>query len=225
MLVPGAYNGSASSGAISSAYFPPTIASVVVSGALATDAAGNAMPTDGGTALTVSGRDFGPAGTSIALSYSSNTSSLGLTYLASACVVSVPDAVATCASTPGVGAGLSFRLQAGANSRQVSAPFSGSLVRYALPTVATAAPALISTRGVDTLTLTGANFGPLGKGDLVVRYSSAPNWAAPSALVYTASSCAVTVAHRTLTCTTHFARRGNRVYHAFTPAASHSAVC
>ena len=58
-------------------------------------------------------------------------------------------------------------------------------------------PAVVSTHGVDAITLTGANLGPLGPTDMAAQYASAGIWANASATagaVYAATGCAVSSA-------------------------------
>ena len=191
--ITGAAPSNATSGALTSAYYPPTLTGAT---------AAILLPTAGGTSISLTGRDFGPAGTNITVSYTSSTSSWtpsGGKYTATSCSVT-SDAAASCLSAPGVGGGLVFQVQSGSVARQISAPFTGSAVAYALSTVTAALPLIVNTRATNSLNITGTNFGPAGQTDLVVRYSNAANWSSPTATIYTASGCVVAIAHTGISC-------------------------
>jgi len=203
--VSGAVLGFTGSSGILTGYYPPSVSSIVVSGASSTNASENTMPTAGGTVLSLTGRDFGPIGSPISLRYMSSTSTLNKIIAATGCSLTSAHTGATCSSAEGVGGGLRFTLQIGVDASGAGAEFSATLVRYATPAISSILPTTpIPTRGVDTtIFLTGRNFGPVGS-DIIVRYSTAAAWADSSqGYVYTASNCVVVAskAHTQVSCT------------------------
>ena len=121
------------------------------------------------------------------------------------CAVAKENSALLCAAAPGASTGLMWTLSVGGQSSLP--PTTG----YAPPSITgvTMSRALIPTDGNTTVVLTGLNFGPLGSasananGLRWVMYGAFPLPTAPfPALNYTASSCAVTVAHTQITCST-----------------------
>ena len=163
-------------------YEAPTITTVttaVTGGVLAFD-------TEGGEMLTVTGTNFGTAalGHDVSIEYGDG----GDEYTAS-CTVSTDNTGLTCPTSPGTGTShpLFVRID-----NQVSS--NSATIGYKAPVIASiTAPSRLDTRGAETVTITGRSFG-LG-GLLAVTYGTAPN-------AYTATGCAVTTAHREITCTT-----------------------
>jgi hypothetical protein len=79
-------------------YYKPSISSVYLSTAsTSTDPATNTMITNGGAQILLEGRDLGPFGTSIALTYSPSTASVVRIFNGLLCSVSTPDSKVQCA--------------------------------------------------------------------------------------------------------------------------------
>ena len=116
---------------LSTGYMVPNITAVYLADAVsAWDWASNAMSTEGGADIILDGRDFGPVGTPVALTFRSTMSTLGTNYAATACVISVADTSLQCASAPGVGGGFdvplaAFKLAHGSASVQTPPPRMG----------------------------------------------------------------------------------------------------
>jgi hypothetical protein len=155
---------------------------------------GTLLPTAGGARVTITGTAFGPgsnstsANTFFSLSPGIQYGSYGVN--ASGCNVTTTGGVATmvCTTVPGVGAALPLVVVVGnQQSRQ-----SGTL-SYSPPSVSTVSLAVLSTAGGENVTITGSNFGPVGPVSVILTSAG---------INYTATSCAVAVAHVTIECVT-----------------------
>jgi hypothetical protein len=194
-------------------YLPPALHNVTLTSASGdSDLAGNAMPTDGSAFIRVRGTNFGPASSSVILRYGplpgllppGGLADVPLPYVTARCGSEVEHDVVFCRSVPGVG-GLPFlfRVAVDVSELQVSAPFDDSLVRYLVPSITGVSSPTLDTRGGDSFSVQGTNFGPVGTAANVV-YSNA--WSSDLASSIPASTsaaagCAVTVAHTTVACT------------------------
>lgn len=185
-------------------YLPPTISSVSLSTAVSTnDIPSNIMITDGGASITVSGSNFGPIGTTLRLAYGSSVDASDYIVTCSPSFAN-PHQIINCFSAPGVGAPLYFKVLIGYQSTGISPIFTGSVVKYAPPTITlvriTPLTAL-STIGGENIDIIGTGFGVNGMTNVLALYSN--GWIqaglTSSTPIYTAS-CVVTVAHRRLTC-------------------------
>jgi hypothetical protein len=198
---PGAVASCQATASVRTGYLPPSLAAVYVEGsASTTDPAQNAIPTDGGTPLLVTGTNFGPTGTLIRLVYGSAAASP--TAYTATCVSVDPHISARCWSVAGVGGPLVFRLLVGSNAKGASDLFASSPVAYAVPTVSIVRAGLLNTAGGDAVVLTGNNYGPIGTAGIVALYSAGWTQAgvASTTTTYTTARCTVTIAHRQLTC-------------------------
>jgi hypothetical protein len=179
-------------------YYKPSISSVYLSTAsTSTDPATNTMITNGGAQIVLEGRDLGPFGTSIAVTYSPSTASVVRIFNGLLCSVATPDSKVQCVSSIGSGGSLTFKITVGS---QVSSNFNNTVVRYASPTVTSALPLLLNTNATDNITLTGTNFGPIypDTADLSITYSN--DWLSSYPHIYIATGCVVRVPHTTIFC-------------------------
>jgi hypothetical protein len=179
-------------------YYKPSISSVYLSTAsTSTDPATNTMITNGGAQIVIEGRDLGPSGTPITLTYSPNTASVVRIFTGLSCLISAADSKVQCYSSVGSGGSLTFKITVGS---QVSSNFNNTVVRYASPTVTSALPLLLNTNATDNITLTGTNFGPIypDTADLSITYSN--DWLSSYPHIYTATGCVVRVPHTTIFC-------------------------
>jgi hypothetical protein len=170
--------------------------------------------------------NFGPMGsTDVIVQYGSG----GRKFTAVNCTVLVPSASnaggATqslqCLSAMGVGADLWWTVTAGLQVSPLFALPGGvsgtSASRYLPPSVLAVAPsvALLSTRGRQSVNLTGSNFGPAGferDGNLFVTYGPVSE----EGRRYSARGCVVTTPHSVITCTTVSGVGGNHVWRVVT---------
>ena len=189
-------------------FMPPVISSV---------AGASTMPTLGGAVLTVTGTGFGPAampgGSSIYARLNYGLPGLESTYLTGNCIVVTQQTVIQCTAAPGVGAGLSFSLNVGvvpgassAGAYQVGVQASAPLaptpaVSYAAPTLTLPlAVAPMPTAGGTKFNFSGTNLGPLNT-PILFSYSKDAAVTGGSQPLFSATSCAVTIAHTQATCT------------------------
>jgi hypothetical protein len=195
---PGAISPASTLSPVLVSYYKPSISSVYLSTAsTSTDPATNTMATNGGAQIVIDGRDLGPTGSPIALSYSPSTTSVVRIFSGLSCVVSTSDSRVQCFSSVGSGGSLTFKITVGS---QVSSNFNNTVVRYASPTVTSALPLLLNTNATDNITLTGTNFGPIypDTADLSITYSN--DWLSSYPHIYTATGCIVRVPHTTIFC-------------------------
>jgi hypothetical protein len=195
---PGAISPASTLSPVLVSYYKPSISSVYLSTAsTSTDPATNSMSTNGGAQIVIDGRDFGPLGTSIAITYSPSTASVVRIFNGLLCSVATPDSKVQCVSSIGSGGSLTFKITVGS---QVSSNFNNTVVRYASPTVTSALPLLLNTNATDNITLTGTNFGPIypDSADLSITYSN--DWLSSYPHIYTATGCIVRVPHTTIFC-------------------------
>eukprot|EP00808_Paulinella_micropora_P022933 g26443.t1 len=172
-----------------SSYGPPVITSLGTSAP---------MPTRGGSLITVIGYNFAFAGDPVAVTYGIT----GVERTAANCNITVSHTQALCFSVPGHGRMQKFYLTSGGKT---SRALSTVQLSYAAPTITniTGLPAgeRLNTAGGETITLIGDNFGEVGSGaPLTVQHMyDAP---ASAADYFFPASCAVSIAHTQLTCTT-----------------------
>jgi hypothetical protein len=179
-------------------YYKPSISSVYLSTASSsTDPVTNIMTTSGGAQIILDGRDLGPSGTTITLSYSPATASVARLFSGTSCLIASADSKVQCFSSVGSGGSLNFMITVGG---QVSNNFNNTVVRYASPTVTSALPLLLNTNATDNITLTGTNFGPIyaDTADIKITYSN--DWLSTYPHIYTATGCAVRVPHTSIFC-------------------------
>ena len=158
-----------------------------------------AMNTAGGENVLVSGSNFGPTGTSLRCFY---RNSLGTMYKCSTCSVSVGSSQVQCGSVAGVGGGVQWLVEvAGRNG----SAWSTATMSYGAPTISSQVGSVVSlaTSGGTVVTLAGSNFGAVGAASVSGVYSGGT-----TGLSYTAS-CAVTVDHVQMACTTVAGVGGN----------------
>jgi len=179
-------------------YYKPSISSIYLSTASSsTDPVTNTMSTIGGAQIILDGRDLGPSGTTITLSYSPATASVTRLFSGASCVLASADSKVQCFSSVGSGGSLNFKITVGG---QTSNNFNNTVVRYASPTVTSALPLLLNTNATDNITLTGLNFGPIyaDAADIKITYSN--DWLSTYPHIYTASGCVVRVPHTSIFC-------------------------
>jgi VCBS repeat-containing protein len=193
-------------------YLPPTLKNAsLITSAGPLDAAGNAMPTDGSAVIRVTGANFGPASSTVILRYGpapalvppGGLAAVPLPYATVRCSPEVEHDSVLCRSVPGVG-GLPFlfRVAVDVSALQVSPPLDTSLVRYMPPSITGVTGPVLNTRGGETFAVQGTNLGPVGTPAQVVYSTS---WSADGSTsdpttTFTASGCAVTVAHTAAAC-------------------------
>ncbi|CAE7839292.1 unnamed protein product, partial [Symbiodinium sp. KB8] len=147
-----------SSFGVHTSYIPPSISSAVVPSTGCTSA--------GGTAIVLTGRGFGPAGTAVRGWY--GQPGTGSYYLATCAVksiqaegASVASAVVECVTAPGIGGGHQWQIAVGGQISAWSGP--GIVLSYDVPVIgAVTLPAsvTIDTVGGTEVRLSGTNFGP-----------------------------------------------------------------
>ena len=195
---------------ITTAYFAPTITSVV-------DA--DALPTAGGSTFYVRGTNFGPADTKVqALTYWSEHRPEVL-YAGTECHVSSPHVEVACTSVPGVGkdlrVSLAIQFQA-SNVVAVGGPGGTTSLSHGPPTITSVAllsggsagsdesaarrllaGGVMATAGGEVVRLTGENLGPAS--GHVVTGTMGPT---SDPTRYASSQCLVTVANTQVDCIT-----------------------
>jgi hypothetical protein len=148
------------------------------------------MPTHGGTTITLTGTNFGPAtGPAVVVTYGVT----GTRYAASGCAVLVPNTQIQCTSLPGIGAHLAWKVRVGG---QLSA-LSVSQTSYTVPNITSltifGGASSMPTVGGTIVTVNGTNFGPLAFDPVNATYGVIGT-------EYAATSCVVTVGHVTMRC-------------------------
>lgn len=93
----------------------------------------------------------------------------------------------SCTTSPGVGAGHTWRVTVSGSPATSSATTS-----YAAPAISSFSPQTISTDGTTSVTIAGSNFGPVGT-SVSATYGGG---------TYTANACSVTVANTRVVCGT-----------------------
>ncbi len=151
-------------GMAGSRYAPPTVSSFrLVAAPLAPV---TALATEGGEAIAIVGRDFGPTRATLTSVAYTSASQEGVTFVVDveACVMSVPHEEVTCATVPGAGVGMQWLLvvggQVSTNPSTAYAPPEVHGVVAAVPGSGVDVGAL-STNGGAELFVVGANFGPV----------------------------------------------------------------
>jgi hypothetical protein len=195
---PGAISPASTISPVLLSYYKPSISSVYLSTAsTSTDPLTNAMSTIGGAQIVIDGRDLGPTGSPITVTYSPGTAIVPRVFSGSSCVVSTTDSKVQCFSSVGSGGSLNFKITVGG---QISNNFNNTVVRYASPTVTSALPLLLNTNATDNITLTGTNFGPIyaDTADITITYSN--DWLSTYPHIYTATGCVVRVPHTSIFC-------------------------
>ena len=207
--------GTSSAGVTRTSYHPPTLTSVSGAGAHFAD-------TSGGQRVVIAGDQFGAAGVAgggvEAVTYGVN----GTEFAAVDCAVSVHHTGVTCLTAPGTGRGHSWRITVGGQVSELLFADTG----YGSPIVSHFSGTGAGdgdTRGGEEVVLHGFNFGAdigvitgveytlpavesSGSGDGDGGSGSGDgggdsNASDEDVLVFTASGCALTVPHETLTCT------------------------
>eukprot|EP00808_Paulinella_micropora_P030656 g79511.t1 len=179
----GAQSSALSSSSQVSSYRAPSISTL----------SGAAMPTAGGSVVTVEGQDFGPANALVNPVTGTYGKVTGQEKSATNCAVTVSHTTITCNSVQGTGRGHYWRVTVGAQQSMRS----NSTMDYAVPTISALSGALplLSTLGGETVTLSGTNFGAVGSGaTLQARYGNQVDYE------YVASACIVTSDHVQMTC-------------------------
>lgn len=152
--------------------------------------------TDGGQVVLIAGSQFGPRYSSDDYSHISVTyGPTGDEYTAASCRVSAAHSQLECLTVPGTGKDHSWRVWIG---DQESALFD-AMTSYSPPIVAYylgAGSSDADTKGGETVTVMGANFG--NDDDKIDRV----RYAAPNGTVFDASDCEIVVEHTTIVCTT-----------------------
>jgi hypothetical protein len=128
-------------------YHAPTINIITVG------ASGTSMATAGGESLVITGTNFGPVGTPVAVQYGPNY----WKYTATACSVSIASTHVTCTSLPGYGATFVWQVTVGGSATN-AVPFA--LLGYTVPAVtALSLTTGANPNGGEAVTITGTNFG------------------------------------------------------------------
>lgn len=181
---------SASGSGIVVSYTPPAITGV----------SGVAMPTPGGSVVTIVGTNFGPLssqtsiwtalGATIVVTYGGSVGSL---YTAAACNVSVAGTHIVCFSTAGCGAALQFVVDIDSQTSPLSAATVN--LSYSLPAITSFDAGALSVPTVGSyVTMYGTNFGPISATAPVPTVVAATYGASPLGTTYTALNCNVTLA-------------------------------
>ena len=146
-----------------------------------------------GATFLINGLNFGPVGTTVALSYGPPGGSL-LRYANAPCLVMIAHTQLICMALPGIGANLSFSIAA-ANSPSLVA-FNNTNLRYASPTLNSISAPILSTLGGESIVITGTNFGPAtsSPSDVSFTYGNGTTLQATGCIV------AAETAHTRLTC-------------------------
>lgn len=149
----------------------------------------SALPTAGGTTVTIEGNNFGPSSEDIpSVSYGSESA----TYEASDCVMTVEHTTLECDTIVGTGASHEWRVVVGGQTSAV-APSTTSYARPSISSLSGSGLGSVSTSGGVAVTISGTNFGTSSTAGLVVTVgSSSPTFSA---------TCTFAVAHTTLSCT------------------------
>ena len=160
---------------------------------------GSAMSTTGLQTVVLSGTGLGLAEspTIVSARYTNGNFSL----VAAGCQVSIDGLEVQCATVVGVGAAYEWHLFVDGGNATVQSVAAVTL-SYAAPVLSSfEGPGAVgaSTAGGQLVTLRGSGFGPVG-GAYITRVTYSPTDA--EALVFTATGCAVSVAHVTIECTT-----------------------
>ena len=146
------------------------------------------MPTNGTTSVTITGENFGPLA-----DYNVLTARYGktATEYQTECLLTQSNTQMECQVVPGVGKDLKWSVVVGGAS---STPFGPS--SYAVPHVQQLSGTLVmNTRGAETVTLSGRDFGPLGT-------PVAATYGQGTCTEYTATACTVLEAHTKASCKT-----------------------
>ena len=165
--------------------------------------------TQGGQQVILTGSQFGPVtpllpdgtptGPSLPAAYYAHpatwadSGSTGARYTAAGCFVAVAGTKMVCATAPGVGAGLVWRVEVGGQTSPVLTSDSSS---YHPPIVASYAPTLHpETAGGEVIAITGAQFGPAGTPIDGATYG-------PNGTEFVATNCSLVTPHTQVQCTT-----------------------
>jgi hypothetical protein len=180
------------------------------------------LPTQGGSTVTLTGEDFGsslrfdgadnnPSAEPVKVTYGPN----GVEYDAVNCTMTVEQKEIVCVTAPGVGTNLRFMVQHTGSSSKLSA----GTISYLAPIVNAVVPAYgtysgaansvgdltgFNTAGGEHVTLTGANFGPVGTVvEAFYRLPDAGGFDGGATLRgsrFQATRCNLTEAHTTVVC-------------------------
>jgi len=187
----GSGDAATSSSSVVTSYAPPSIADVT---------GADALLTQGGEWVVLSGDNLGPNGTFVRVAYGSDPSNLD--RVAESCAFVEVHSSVRCQTTAGVGAPLHWRVTVGQQSSAVVT--RGAYAPPSIANVTTSAP-LLDTAGGDALVVDGSNLGALGT-PVMVTYGGAGHDR------YRATQCVVSVAHQQIKClTTHGVGAGHRV--------------
>jgi hypothetical protein len=177
-------------------YSPPTISSVTSN-----------MPTQGGTAMTLTGTNFGPLSSSniwsilgLGVTASYGPPSNSAFYTANACSVSIANTRMICVSVEGVGKNHVWVVTVGTQVSAVSTATSS----YDPPQI-TGLIGTSPTSGGSLITINGSSFGPVSGNIPFAQYG-------PTGVEFAASSCAIVLAHLQITCLTAPGYGGNLVW-------------
>ena len=163
------------------------------------------MPTIGGRTVTITGENFGPAslGDVVRVTYGRSEATVDEFKCAGSTVTD--DSVRIeCTTVAGIGAPLHWQVAAGikesgesfgSNPTLYSEAMKESASGYLPPSIGNVTAILLDTKGGETVTLSGSNFGPSDLTNISATYGG------HDFTKYTADGCKVTVDHMYAECT------------------------
>ncbi len=152
------------------------------------------LSTNGGTAVTLTGNNFGTLALSglVTATYTFATVA-GLSYVTDICTFIAPaHTKLTCPTIAGVGPATSWQITIGGQPSNVRV----STVAYSAPSVTNIIAPALACDGSELFTLQGSNFGPAATPNSYIQVVYGPGGNA-----FTATGCSITTAQTEVTCT------------------------